>query len=136
MIEIVTTAIDVAKVLGSVQSPSAGGIDLFIGTTRNYSNGRSVLALEYEAYQPMALGIMKTIAGDARTKWAIEQISMVHRIGRVEIGDASVVIAVSAVHRGEAFAACRYAIDTLKRDVPIWKKEFFADGEVWVGPQL
>lgn len=135
MIEIINHNIDVACVLKSVEDPSAGGIDVFIGTTRNHAHGRKVLVLEYEAYQPMALHVMNTIAEEARRRWDIRKISIVHRIGRVDIGEASIVIAVSASHRREAFEACRYAIDTLKKEVPIWKKEFFDDGEVWVGPE-
>ena len=135
MISIVETTIDTDAVLRSVEDPAAGGIDLFIGTTRNHSSGKDVVYLEYEAYRPMALRQMEEIAAHVDRSWEIKHISMVHRIGRVEIGEASVVIAVSSVHRKEAFEACRHAIDVLKRDVPIWKKEFFADGSVWVGAQ-
>ena len=91
-----------------------------------------MLHLEYEAYVPMALKEMEKIEADAKAQWPIKKIAMVHRIGRVDIGEASIVIAVSSAHRNEAFLACRYAIDTLKKTVPIWKKEFFHDGEVWV----
>lgn len=132
MIEIVSEKIDITKILQSVEDNSAGGIDMFIGTTRDNSKGKSVLRLEYEAYIPMALKKMNEIAGEAKTRWNIKKISLVHRIGKVEIGEASIVIAVSSPHRKEAFEACRYAIDTLKKIVPIWKKEFFEDGEVWV----
>ena len=132
MIAIVKEEIDIQKILQSVQVPEAGGIDIFIGTTRNHSNGKSVLSLEYEAYEPMALKMMNAIADEAKSRWTIHKIAMVHRIGRVEIGEASVVIAVSASHRGEAFEACRFAIDRLKAIVPIWKKEIFQEGEAWV----
>ena len=135
MIQIVKAKIDIETVLQSVLDPSAGGIDIFIGTTRNHSRGKEVLSLEYEAYEPMALKMMNQIADDAKRRWVIDKISIVHRIGRVEIGEASVVVAVSADHRRQAFEACRYAIDMLKRDVPIWKREIFRDGEVWVGAQ-
>ncbi len=135
MIEIVETPIDIGQVLASVKDPAAGGIDLFIGTTRNNSRGRQVLYLEYETYQTMALKLMYRIADEAEKRWDLKKISVVHRIGRVDIGEASVVIATSAAHRKEAFEACRYAIDALKKDVPIWKKEHFEDGEIWVGPQ-
>jgi molybdopterin synthase catalytic subunit len=131
MIAIVNGAIDVDGVRQSVLSPSAGGIDIFIGTTRNHSDGRKVLSLEYEAYEPMAIEVLKQIERSAREKWPIENIAIVHRVGKVEIGEASVVIAVSAVHRREAFEACRWAIDTLKKDAPIWKKEQFDDGAAW-----
>lgn len=130
MIEIVSTSIDVQQVLQSVEDPSVGGINMFIGTTRNHSNGKAVVALEYEAYAPMALKMMHRIADEAKAKFRITAISIVHRAGRVEIGEASVVIAVSSSHRKEGFEACRYAIDALKKDVPIWKKEFFANGEI------
>ncbi len=132
MIAIVKKKIDVEEILQSVQVPEAGGIDIFVGTTRNHSNGKRVLSLEYEAYEPMALKMMNEIAEEAKSKWNIRKIAIVHRTGRVKIGEASVVIAVSASHRKEAFEACRFVIDRLKKTVPIWKKEFFKDGEVWV----
>ena len=135
MIKIVSQQINTEEILESVEDPSAGGIDMFIGTTRDNSNGKKVLRLEYEAYESMAVKMMNEIAEELRTKWQVKKISMVHRIGSVEIGEASVVIAVSAAHRKEAFEACRYAIDTLKKQVPIWKKEYYIDGEVWVGAQ-
>lgn len=132
MIAIVKEKIDIQKILRSVQVPEAGGIDVFIGTTRNHSNGKPVVSLEYEAYEPMVLKMMNVIAEEAKSRWNIHKITMVHRIGRVQIGEASVVIAVSASHRKEAFEACRFAIDRLKVSVPIWKKEILQDGEVWV----
>jgi molybdopterin synthase catalytic subunit len=135
MIKIVRGPIDLDEVLDSVKSPEAGAIDVFIGTTRNHSDGRKVLSLEYEAYEPMAVKLMESIGAEARHRWAIDRFSIVHRVGSVDVGAASVVIAVSAVHRREAFEACRYAIDGLKKDIPIWKKEAFSDGEIWVGIQ-
>jgi len=132
MIEIVDHPIDVAQVLASVAHPAAGGIALFVGTTRNHSRGKEVLYLEYEAYVPMALSMMAKIAEEASAQWGLHAISIVHRRARVDIGEASVVVAVSSSHRKEAFEACRFAIDTLKKTVPVWKKEFFADGAVWV----
>jgi molybdopterin synthase catalytic subunit len=102
---------------------------------RDHNAGRRVLWLEYEAYEEMALPLMEEIARGARARWSITSISIVHRLGRLEIGEASVAIAVASPHRREAFEACRYAIDTLKKTVPIWKKEFFEGGEAWVeGP--
>lgn len=133
MIKIITEKIDIAEVLSSVADPAAGGTAVFAGTTREESAGKKVLSLEYEAYGPMALNVMSAIADQAGKTWHIRKISIVHRTGRVAIGEASVVIAVSAAHRKEAFEACRFAIDTLKKDVPIWKKEVFEGGEVWVG---
>ena len=135
MIRLTNTMIDVDEVIRSVHSASAGGINVFIGTTRDHSSGKQVLSLRYEGYPPMALKEMGRIEEEARRGWKIDQISIVHRLGEVEIGEASVVIAVSAPHRSEAFECCRYAIDTLKKTVPIWKKEVFVDGEVWVGTQ-
>ncbi len=133
MIEIVAHPIDIGKLYGSVSHPSAGGIALFVGTTRNHAHGKEVLKLEYEAYHPMALKTMSQIADDAKVKWNLHAVAMIHRVGVVEIGEASIAIAVSSAHRNEAFEACRYIIDTLKKIVPIWKKEIYADGEVWIG---
>ena len=136
MIKIIKEKINIEEILHSVSDPSAGGIDVFIGTTRDHSNGKKVLSLNYEAYQPMALKMMNEIAEEAKQRWHLNRISMVHRIGGVAIGEASVVIAVSSAHRKEAFDACRYLIDTLKTSVPIWKKETFTDGEAWADGQL
>ncbi len=133
MISVIDRSIDVSEVLASVRDTSAGAIDLFIGTTRDVSRGKKVKFLEYEAYGPMAQRQMEQMVQEAFGKWKVHKISIVHRIGRVALGEASVVIAVSSAHRREAFDACRYLIDTLKRDIPIWKKEYFEDGAVWVG---
>ena len=132
MISIVGEKIDIESVLKSVVTPEAGGVDLFLGTTRNQSKGKVVIRLEYEAYIPMALKTMAELEREARERWKVSRISIVHRIGVVPITEASVAIAVSAPHRKEAFEACRYAIDELKKRVPIWKKEIFEDGEEWV----
>ncbi len=136
MIEIIAEKIDVSSLVHSVLMPEAGGIDIFLGTTRNHSKGKKVIRLEYEAYGPMALKLMNEIAGEAKTRWSIHRISMVHRVGVVPITEASVAIAVSASHRKEAFEACRFAIDELKKKVPVWKKEIFEDGEVWAENDL
>ncbi len=112
-----------------------GALALFVGVVRNENAGRPVLRLEYDAYEEMALSEMEAIEREARRRWPITEIRIVHRLGRMEIGDASVAVAVASPHRDEAFEACRFAIDTLKRTVPIWKKEFYADGAVWLeGP--
>lgn len=132
MIQIIDKNIDVVELLASVSVPEAGGIDMFLGTTRNHSKGKKVIRLEYEAYSPMALRMMSEIESEIRKRWNIQKISIVHRIGVVPVMEASVAIVVSAAHRKEAFEACRYAIDELKKRVPIWKKEIFEDGEVWV----
>ena len=115
-----------------VSSDSAGGIAVFIGTVRNKTKGREVLRLEFEAYEPMAISEMQKIAEQATEKWQAEHIAIHHRVGTLEIGAIAVVIAVATPHRKAAFEACQYAIDTLKQTVPIWKKEIFKDGEVWV----
>jgi molybdopterin synthase catalytic subunit len=114
-------------------SPESGGIDVFIGTVRNQTKGKKVVRLEFEAYEPMAIAEMEKIAAQALEKWPVQKILIHHRTGVLQIGEVPVVIAVSAAHRAAAFDACRYIIDTLKQTVPIWKKEFFEDGEVWVG---
>jgi molybdopterin synthase catalytic subunit len=105
---------------------------VFIGTVRNATKGKPVMRLEFEAYEPMALAEMLKIAEQAKVKFGAKKIALHHRIGTLQIGEAAVVIAVSAPHRAAAFDACRYCIDTLKQTVPIWKKEIFEDGEVWV----
>jgi len=123
-------------IAADVDDPGAGGIVIFSGVVRNETGGRPVKFLEYEAHAPMAEAKMREIGAEIRTRWSgVRRVAMLHRIGRLEIGESSVLIAVSAAHRGEAFDACRYAIDTLKRTVPVWKKEHFEDGEVWVGLQ-
>ena len=134
MVQITTSPINIQLAVDSVRTPESGGIDTFIGTTRNYSKGRAVSALEYEAYEPMALKVMERIVEEARRRWPVHGVAVVHRVGRVEVGEASIVIAVSSAHRKEAFEACRFLIDKLKQDVPIWKREYFADGSVeWSG---
>jgi molybdopterin synthase catalytic subunit len=130
MIAITESPINLQEVFESVVTPETGGINLFVGTTRNHSHGRAVTVLEYEAYEPMALKMMNEIADRARQTWEVQKVSLVHRVGKVPIGESSVVIAVSAAHRDEAFKACRFLIDELKRVVPVWKREYFADGTV------
>ncbi|MGH7907678.1 MAG: molybdopterin converting factor subunit 1 [Candidatus Binataceae bacterium] len=134
-VRIVHEKIDLAVLEGSVSDPAAGAVVRFDGMTRNENVGRRVLRLDYEAYEPMALNEMRKIAKDAGGRWKIVRIAITHRIGRVDIGEISVAIAVSAAHRADAFAACRFAIDRIKEIVPIWKKEYFEGGEVWVGCQ-
>lgn len=113
-------------------SPQVGGIDIFIGTVRDATKGKKVIRLEFEAYENMALKEMKKIAEQAYNKWPVQKILIHHRTGILQIGEIPVIIAVAAAHRDAAFDACRYIIDTLKQTVPIWKKEIFEDGEVWV----
>lgn len=132
MVHITEEKIDVSEVISSVYDNRAGGIDVFIGTTRNKTSEKSVKYLEFESHVSMALKEMQKIVDAAFVKWPLFEVALVHRIGRVTIGDEAVVIAVSSAHRAAAFEACRYVIDTLKETVPIWKKETFEDGEVWV----
>jgi molybdopterin synthase catalytic subunit len=108
----------------------------FEGVTRNNSKGRPTLYLEYEAYRDMALEQIRGILSEVRNRWTIDRVGVIHRLGRVEIGEASVVIVVTSAHRAAAFEACRFVIDRLKKTVPIWKKEYFEDGEAWVEGEL
>jgi len=133
---VVTEPLSPDAIAAEVDDPGAGGIVIFSGVVRNETGGRPVKFLEYEAHAPMAEVKMREIGEAVRVRWpGVRRVTMLHRIGRLEIGEASVLIAVAAAHRGDAFEACRYAIDTLKRIVPVWKKEHFEDGEVWVGLQ-
>ena len=133
---VVESPLSADAIAEAVAHPGAGGVAIFSGIVRNETGGRPVKYLEYEAHAAMAETKMHEIGASIRSRWpGIRRIAMLHRIGRLEIGESSVLIAVSAAHRGEAFAACQYAIDTLKRTVPVWKKEHFEDGEVWVGLQ-
>ena len=131
-IHISDSALDTAQITSLVSKPEQGGLCVFIGTVRNHTRGKKVLRLEYEAYQPMALSEMNKIAAMVKEKWPESMIAIHHRIGVLSPGEAAVVIAVATPHRQDAFAACKFAIDTLKESVPIWKKEVFEDGEVWV----
>ena len=120
-------------VVDEVRSDRAGAIATFVGTTRVESRGRTVLHLDYEAYAEMAEKVMAEIADELKRRYSVCKIAIHHRTGRVDIGEASVVIAVSAPHRQDALAACKEAIDTLKEQVPLWKKEFYEGGEEWIG---
>jgi len=135
MFEIVDHLIDAEAVTAAVADRTAGAIVTFIGTTRDHNDGRAVTRLEYEAYPEMALAEMRKIGAAAAERWPITKLAISHRIGVVPIGEASVVIAVSSAHRSAAFAACHFAIDRLKEVVPIWKKEHFVGGTVWIGSQ-
>jgi molybdopterin converting factor subunit 1 len=130
---VTTDPVDVGAVLKGVTRPDAGGIALFVGTTRDENDGRRVERLEYEAYDAMAATEMAAIGAEMCRRWPVLALAMVHRVGVVPIGEASVAVAVATAHREAAFAACRYGIDTLKADVPIWKKEYYADGSRWIG---
>jgi molybdopterin synthase catalytic subunit len=133
LVQLVRAPIDLAALHAT--SPADGALCLFVGVVRNENAGRPVRHLEYEAYEEMAVPLMQQIAADVRRQWPVTEVRLVHRLGRLEIGEASVAVAVASPHRGEAFAACRYAIDTLKARVPIWKKEYYGDGSAWLeGP--
>ena len=130
--EIVEGRIDESELVEKVASPRAGAIVTFHGVVRDNSLGRKVLYLLYEAYPPMAIKEMEKIEAEVRQRWEVEKFAITHRIGRLEIGEASVIIAVSSPHRKEALDACHFAIDRLKQTVPVWKKEYWEGGEVWI----
>jgi molybdopterin synthase catalytic subunit len=131
-IKISDEAIPVQSCIDWAMLPACGGVNVFIGTVRNETRGKKVVRLEFEAYESMALSEMNKIANDVLEKWPVQRILIHHRTGVLQTGDIPVVIVVAAAHRDAAFSACRYTIDTLKEKVPIWKKEVFEDGEVWV----
>ncbi|GIV31513.1 MAG: molybdopterin synthase catalytic subunit [Saprospiraceae bacterium] len=131
-IKLLESPLDVQACVEAVKVPEAGGISVFIGTVRQQTKGRRVVQLEFEAYAPMALVEMEKIARKALESFKVLRVAIHHRTGILGVGEIPVVIAVSAPHREAAFRACQFAIDTLKQTVPIWKKEVFEDGEVWV----
>jgi molybdopterin synthase catalytic subunit len=135
-IELTRDLISSAAIAGKVRDDEDGAVATFDGVVRNHSRGRRTLYLEYEAYDEMALAKMREIAEQVHASYAIHNVAIVHRLGRLEIGETSVFIAISSAHRAAALDACRFAIDTLKKTVPIWKKEFFADGAVWADGEL
>jgi MoaE-MoaD fusion protein len=134
--QLVREPIDITALVRRVRAPGDGAIVTFDGFVRDHSHGRRTLYLDYEAYESMALAKMHEIGAAMHEKFSIHRAAIVHRLGRLEIGETSVFIAVSSPHRPAAFDACRYAIDTLKRTVPIWKKEYFEDGAVWADGEL
>ena len=131
-IQLVETPLDAQTALAAAISDAAGGLVQFVGTVRNQTKGKRVLQLEFEAYAPMAVLEMRKIAEQALEKWPVLHISILHRVGVLQVGEIPVVITVACAHRGAAFEAGQFAIDTLKENVPIWKKEIFEDGETWV----
>ena len=128
---IVRAAIDTQRTLATVKHGEDGAAVVFEGVVRNQTRGRRTLYLDYEAYEDMALQQLESLASEALKKFQIRDVAIVHRLGRLEIGETSVLIVVASAHRGAAFDACRWIIDTLKKTVPIWKKEYFEDGAVW-----
>ena len=131
VVKIVLEKIDQHRIMPLLERPEDGAIVMFDGIVRDHSRGRRTLYLEYEAYEEMALKLMHALAAEARERFAIRNVALIHRLGRLEIGESSVFIAAFSEHRAAAFDACRFLIDTLKRTVPIWKKEYFEDGAVW-----
>ena len=125
--------LNVATVIAEAASDDAGAVASFVGTVRRHSRGRTVLYLEYEAFEEMAEPMLRALADELTTKHGLTKVAIHHRVGRVEIGEPSVVIAVSAAHRAAALDACREAIDTLKETIPLWKKELYEGGEEWLG---
>lgn len=132
VVEIVRAPIDAGALAAGLLRGEDGAVVTFEGVTRNQSGGRATRHLEYEAYEPMALAQMRAIVDEVKQRWPVDRVGIVHRLGRLEIGETSVAIVVTSAHRKPAFEACHYAIDRLKKIVPIWKKEYFTDGEVWV----
>ena len=130
-VAIVREKIEPHQIVPALEKPKDGAIVMFDGIVRGHSRGRRTLYLEYEAYEAMALKELRALVEEAVERYAIRDVALVHRLGRLEIGESSVFIAVFSEHRADAFAACRFLIDTLKRTVPIWKKEYFEDGAVW-----
>ena len=130
--KIVRTPIKIEDLVNELLCPEDGAVVIFDGVVRDNTLGRKTLHLEYQAYEPMALKKMIEIGTEIRRQWSFNRLGIVHRLGRLEIGESSVIIVVTSAHRKIAFQACQYAIDALKKIVPIWKKEFFVDGEVWV----
>ena len=128
---IVREKINTQQVLARIKRPEDGAAAVFEGVVRDNTRGRQTLYLDYEAYEPMALKQMETLAEQALSQFKVRDVAIVHRLGRLEIGETSVLIVVASAHRAAAFDACRWLIDTLKRTVPIWKKEYFEDGAVW-----
>ena len=132
MIGLVREPIDIQSIGSSLVRPEDGAVTIFLGTVRDNARGRRVVRLEYHAYEGMALKKLEEVAVDARKRYAITDISIIHRLGALALKECSIAIAVTAPHRGAAFDACRYAIDTIKQVVPIWKKEFYEDGSAWI----
>ncbi len=132
MVELTSKKISTDAVLEQVEAHSTGGVVLFLGRVRDHAEGRPVNKMAYEAYAEMAKVKLAELEAETCQKWPVKKIYIVHRTGLLELGEVSVAIAVACAHRKDAFAACRYAIDRLKETVPVWKKEYFSDGEAWV----
>jgi MoaE-MoaD fusion protein len=136
LLALVRIPIETPEIVAQLKAPNDGAVVVFEGIVRNHSGNRSTQYLEYEAYEAMALAKMHEIGAEMGEKFPIRRFAMIHRLGRLEIGETSVLIAVCSAHRAAAFEACRFGIDSLKRTVPIWKKEFFRDGAVWAEGEI
>ena len=132
MYQVTDKPLVVDQILKAISRPTCGAVALFVGVVREPSRGRNVLYLEYEAYKEMAEAKLREIGEEIKKKWAVEKVAIVHRVGHLEIGEASVIVAVSAPHRKEALEACAYGIERVKEIVPIWKKEVWEGGEEWI----
>ncbi len=132
LIQLIREPLDRNALLAAVSSASVGGIAIFEGVVRNSARGKQVRYLEYDVYPEMAEQQIRAIVAEAHERWGVEHVAVAHRLGRLEIGETSVIIVVATTHRAEAFDACRFIIDTLKTTVPIWKKEVATNGEEWV----
>jgi molybdopterin synthase catalytic subunit len=132
MLKVTTQPLSIDEAYAAVLRASCGAVALFIGTVRDHHDGKKVVSISYSAFKEMAEKEFARIASEARMKWAIGEIYIAHRTGKLEIGEASVVIAVSSPHRAEAFEACRFAIEALKKLAPIWKEEFYDTGKAWI----
>jgi molybdopterin synthase catalytic subunit len=133
MVEVTSEILAAEPLIKKVCSPAVGAVAVFVGVAREFSQGKKVVFLQYEAYQEMAEKKMEEIVTEIKEKWKVNDVAMVHRVGVLQIGESSIVIAVSAAHRQDALAACQHAIERVKEVVPIWKKEVFEDGSRWVG---
>ena len=130
-VELVRNPIDTQALMAAIKAGEDGAVTVFDGIVRNNTRGRKTLYLDYTAYEPMALQQMLDLASEAVSRFGVRDVALVHRLGRLEVGETSVLIAVASAHRGVTFDACRWLIDTLKKQVPIWKREVFVDGAVW-----
>ncbi len=132
LFEVTSRPLDPQRLVDNVRKDESGAVALFLGVVRNNSRGRRVLYLEYDAYPEMAEKVMRQIAGEGMERWPLTDVAMQHRTGRLDIGETSLLIAVSSPHRKEAFEACHYLVDRFKAVVPVWKKEVWEGGEVWI----
>ncbi len=132
MIKIVEKKINLQKAIEDAMGDECGAVSVFIGTVRNRNEGRRVRGIRYEAYKEMAEKHLKDIAGEIKRRWKTDRVSIVHRVGKLKVGEISVVVAVGTPHRADSFEACRYGIERIKKYLPVWKQEFYDGGRIWV----